>query len=437
MHHTPQRRRGPALYLSVGALAVAGLGATPAGALASTITGSADGKTLTFQAQGVNQLSIHQAGPDQPLTFSDAGPNTKIEFDAASNCSLAADGVAVTCPAPMDPDKTAYPLQILLGSHDDSVDVDAWVRSRIDGGDGLDTMLGSHLGDRIDGATGRDTVNGREGNDAINTWGNLPDTVQCGLGKDYVLADAADTVDADCEIVDRDGPTPGTTPGVDPTPGTGTGTGTGTSTGGGTTTAPGGAAAPSDSAGQVVPQVIAGACKNNVNLTEGFDATAGTAAGDNILAFGGNDRVAGLAGDDCVFGGAGNDRLSGGDGLDFVSGEAGNDRLAGDAGNDGITGGLGNDRAAGGLGDDRVAGDVGSDRLAGDAGVDALYGGAGKDRLVGGADADKLFGGAGRDVISARDGSRDRIDCGSGRDKVSADRDDKVARNCEVVKRSR
>ena len=435
MHHTPQRRRRPALYLSVGALAVAGLGATPAGALASTISGSADGKTLTFQAKGTNQLTIHQGGPDQPLTFSDA-TGTAIEFDAASGCAVAADGVAVTCPAPTDPDKTAYPLQILLGSHDDTADVDAWVRSRIDGGDGLDIMLGSHLGDRIDGATGRDMVNGREGNDAINTWGNLPDTVRCGLGKDYVLADAADTVDAEsCEIVDRDGPTPGTTPGENPTPGTGTGTGNGT--GGGTTTAPGGVAAPGASSGQVVPQLITGACKNNMNLTESFDAVAGTAAGDNILALGGNDRVAGLAGDDCVFGGAGNDRLSGGDGLDFVSGEAGNDRLAGDAGNDGVTGGLGNDRAAGGLGDDRVAGDVGNDRLAGDAGLDALYGGAGKDRLVGGADADKLFGGAGRDVISARDGSRDVIDCGSGRDMVRTDGADKVAGNCEVVKRSR
>ena len=50
---------------------------------------------------------------------------------------------------------------------------------------------------------------------------------------------------------------------------------------------------------------------------------------------------------------------------------------------------------------------------------------------------DTLRGGGGRDTINAKGGGRDTIDCGSGRDTVTADRNDKVARNCEVVRRSR
>jgi hypothetical protein len=43
--------------------------------------------------------------------------------------------------------------------------------------------------------------------------------------------------------------------------------------------------------------------------------------------------------------------------------------------------------------------------------------------------------GGGNDTISARDGTRDTIDCGGGRDKVTADRTDKVSSNCERVTR--
>ena len=38
-------------------------------------------------------------------------------------------------------------------------------------------------------------------------------------------------------------------------------------------------------------------------------------------------------------------------------------------------------------------------------------------------------------MIAARDGDRDRINCGTGFDKVTADRIDLVSSNCESVKR--
>jgi hypothetical protein len=75
----------------------------------------------------------------------------------------------------------------------------------------------------------------------------------------------------------------------------------------------------------------------------------------------------------------------------------------------------------------------GNDRLYGEAGNDRLYGGSGNDRLVGGNGRDLLEGGTGNDTISARDRTRDTIRCGRGRDSVTADRNDAVARDCELV----
>ena len=104
-----------------------------------------------------------------------------------------------------------------------------------------------------------------------------------------------------------------------------------------------------------------------------------------------------------------------------LSGRAGADCLFGLAGDDKLIGGTGNDLLNGGAGDDRLNGDAGDDRLKGGNGNDTLTPGAGKDRVE---------GGGGDDKISARDGARDTIDCGAGRDKVVADRNDTV-RNCE------
>jgi hypothetical protein len=42
--------------------------------------------------------------------------------------------------------------------------------------------------------------------------------------------------------------------------------------------------------------------------------------------------------------------------------------------------------------------------------------------------------GAGNDTIHARNGRRDTIDCGAGRDTVWADRIDRLA-HCEIVRR--
>jgi hypothetical protein len=56
-------------------------------------------------------------------------------------------------------------------------------------------------------------------------------------------------------------------------------------------------------------------------------------------------------------------------------------------------------------------------------------------KIVGSARADRVKGTKGPDTIAVKGGGRDSVRCGAGRDRVSADRNDRVARDCEVVKR--
>jgi Ca2+-binding RTX toxin-like protein len=146
---------------------------------------------------------------------------------------------------------------------------------------------------------------------------------------------------------------------------------------------------------------------------------ASTPGKDVLVGTAGRDVISGRGGDDCLFGFGNNDRLTGGTGDDSLSGGSGDDRLAGDAGADVLNGG------------------GGSDRMTGGAGADKLTGGNGNEEITPGAGKDRVLAGGGNDTISARDRTRDTIDCGAGRDKVTADKADTVNRNCERVTRRR
>ena len=195
---------------------------------------------------------------------------------------------------------------------------------------------------------------------------------------------------------------------------------------------------------------------NVIRGTSAANTIVGTVRGDRIFAGAGADVVLGLAGDDCldlgsgadrgdgglgddlILGGLGNDRLSGGaSGNDRLHGLSGNDRISGEGGRDTVRGGAGGDRISGGSSGDRIAGGAGNDRISGGSGNDRIEGNSGKDRLEGGSGRDSLSGGSGNDRIDARDGRRDRISCGTGRDTVLADRIDRVSRSCERVRRVR
>ncbi|MGH3016597.1 MAG: sulfatase/phosphatase domain-containing protein, partial [Gaiellaceae bacterium] len=107
----------------------------------------------------------------------------------------------------------------------------------------------------------------------------------------------------------------------------------------------------------------------------------------------------------------------------------------GTARNDVIVGTQGLDSLCGRAGRDVLRGRGGNDRLWGHRDRDVLVGGSGNDILDPGPSSDRVFGDDGADRLLLRDGIADVVSCGPGRDVVFADRRDKVAKNCEIVRR--
>jgi RTX calcium-binding nonapeptide repeat (4 copies) len=134
------------------------------------------------------------------------------------------------------------------------------------------------------------------------------------------------------------------------------------------------------SSGDPTAPVGSGGCSAAVVGTDDPDTLSGGAEGEVFLALGGGDRVDGAGGHDCLLGYQG--------------------------------------------------GDV----LRGQAGQDRLTGGRGADLLVGGPGVNAYDAGPGRDVVQARNGKRELVRCGSGRDRAVVDRRDRV-RACERVSR--
>ena len=68
-----------------------------------------------------------------------------------------------------------------------------------------------------------------------------------------------------------------------------------------------------------------------------------------------------------------------------------------------------------------------------------IVGSAKRDVLAGTRGFDDITAGAGNDVVNLRSGGRDKVNCGPGRDIVrlkKGDRDDRIASNCERIRRS-
>jgi hypothetical protein len=178
------------------------------------------------------------------------------------------------------------------------------------------------------------------------------------------------------------------------------------------------------------------------------DTLRGTNGADNLLGNGANDVLYALAGRDNLLGGEGKDWLMGGN-KRRPFGAEGDKNMVGGAGNDGVLGGIGSDNTLGGSGNDFLNGDIGSDRAVGGEGRDLIEGSTGSDGLLGqgGGDwlvdgnfydaskDDVLSGGEGDDILFAYHvpAVRDIVSCGSGFDRLMADRKDVVAPDCEKV----
>ena len=132
---------------------------------------------------------------------------------------------------------------------------------------------------------------------------------------------------------------------------------------------------------------------------------------------------------------------NGSPGADRMSGTRGADDLGGGGGRDTILGRGGPDRLSGGKGRDRLLGGARRDRVRGGNGPDFLIGGGGRDRLVGGPGRDEFnangvsrAGAAGNDVILARDGRQDLIECGPGKDTAVVDKREDGVYDCETIR---
>ncbi len=122
--------------------------------------------------------------------------------------------------------------------------------------------------------------------------------------------------------------------------------------------------------------------------------------------------------------------------VDLIDGDGAGDTLYGYDGNDQLVGDSNGDPLLDGP--DWLFGGAGDDSLSGYGGSDLLVGGPGKDyidateRNSTNPGSDAVKGGGGPDEIDAADGSKDTIDCGTGRDTVTFDKGlDKVDGNCE------
>jgi hypothetical protein len=201
--------------------------------------------------------------------------------------------------------------------------------------------------------------------------------------------------------------------------------------------------------------------------TQFADTLATGPRGGELVAGTGDDTLTGGSGHDTIdaayvedvgteagtFYGQGKDTVSCGAGADFVLSDR-SDVVAGDCevvavDNGGSTGGFSvtgssHSDAIGplpyGWGPATVRAYSGNDTIR-TAEVRRAYGGNGNDRIIGFDWAAQVFyGDAGNDRIDVRDKktatfSRDVVHCGSGKDLVYANRNDKVGRDCERVKR--
>jgi Ca2+-binding RTX toxin-like protein len=177
-----------------------------------------------------------------------------------------------------------------------------------------------------------------------------------------------------------------------------------------------------------------------VNLTAGSGTSSGAA--DLLVAI---ENAVGGAGDDVLTGDGNVNVLSGGGGDDRLRGFAGADLLDGGAGTDtvdyasffspnhrvGVVVNLATGEATGDGADaltaiENVRGSSFDDRLVGGSQANRLSGGDGADMLTGGGGKDVLLGGNDGDLILARDGARDRVYGGDGRDRARVDRRDVV-----------
>ena len=363
------------MHRSLGALAPVLLAlAVPSAAGAATLT-TQDGAVVFTGGSGGTSVGLSVAG------------DGRVEISSTLEDPITSGTGA--CEVFEDDPYTAYcsagALRVLMGAGDDGVRVHAPldVPLTVDGGEGDDGLSGSYEGgsETLSGGPGDDSITGSGGNDVVD-GGPGRDKVNGGPGADTVLGGE----DADELVGDDDASI-----GADVIDG-----------GGGHDTL-------SDYSS--VGREGLGAVSLTLGVGGGFPGE-----GDEVR---GVEQLQTHTGGTYV-GTDASEKL-------FVGGEA--------------------TTVEGRGGDDEIFTSYAADTIDAGAGADVVRGYSGDDRITGGPGADTLYGDtsgqecnvltcsiySGNDVIDARDGERDSVDCGLGTDTLLADGSD-VHVNCEDVK---
>ena len=371
-HHRGMKSTLPLLAATLVALLA------PAAAQAATI--SYEGDTLVFRADpGVR---------DSPMIGKDSGGMLYVYEDDLKLPDVCTYDYQAHCPMPArvrlelgDGDDwnsfsdypANLPVEVYGGDGKDQLQTyGGGDHVTLDGGGGDDLLKGWQANETLRGGAGDDEINGSGGDDHIEAGdGNdsiSPDTYY-GPGNDYVDGGAGiDTVD-DWSIPSNDYPPP-ISVSMDGVANDG--------------------------------RTSSGEADNVVNvekITSSISGTLSGSAGDDEFRVWANVNE----GNSTLLGNGGNDKLTTGDYQDTLDGGPGNDV---------INGGFGNDALTGGPGQDTIFADATSASC-------GWYSYTCKIPF-------------GNDVVNARDGEADTIDCGVGEDRAIVDSIDVVA-NCETV----
>src|SRR4051794_28683548 len=321
-------------------------------------------------------LSASAADPARALdlVFEPSGTLVRVRSNAGAAVSpgtgCLADGATALCGGVTSIEVTGTALA-------DTMRNSTAVKSRLDGGEGGDTLFGGAAADVLDGGSGDDSADGGGGDDLLPASPGA-DTLHGGAG-----IDTADYSARSAPLAVRLNDDPDANDGE---------------------------AGEHDRVDVSVEIVIGGAGNDLIEGTAGVDnRLEGRAGSDLLLDPGGNDVLEGGEGDDFLSPGPGADDVRGGDGIDTAEyGSTGRVvvRLD-DIANDGafLLGGI----TFGGITTipvspegDNVHSDVenvtaanGNDVLIGSAGANDLSGGTGHDAFDGGAGPDFINGGGG------------------------------------------
>ncbi len=249
--------------------------------------------------------------------------------------------------------------------------------SKIDAGQGDDTVYGSIGNDSIDGDVGLDTLYGGEGNDTLDGGGDN-DFLYGGNGKDsFYISGGQDFfyggADYDSIVVTAKNQTlsldKNILKSID---------------------------AIDNSSGYENFRI--GAANSEGSIIDLRSIFVGPGYVSGIYGSGATDSIYGSSTYDYIYGGGGDDMIWGGGSYDYETSLGTGDQIYGGGGNDTVYGGVSYDTLYGGAGEDILSGGSHDDKLFGDNGNDTLYGDGGSDILA---------GGTGDDIFDAKGGGFD------------------------------